>query len=256
MLDPGREQAILSALERDGRVAVAALAASLAVSHETIRRDLTALEASGRLRRVHGGAVLFRPDQEQPIVVRSRIKSREKAEVAAVARDLVRDEMSIFVDTGSTPMAFARTLTDARALTVMTNSLDIALLLAQAPGIKVKTTPGWVRANDNALVGGDTVAFVRRFVFDAVFMGIAACDPDYGWMDYADEESELRRVLIEQTRNPVLLADDGKFGRHASIRTFDLSTKLTVVTNRPPEPRFGQLFAQAGVEIRYRRSNG
>lgn len=255
-LDPGREQAILAALERDGRVAVAQLAQSLEVSHETIRRDLTALEATGRLRRVHGGAVLFRPDQEQPILVRSRIKSREKAELAAVARELVRDEMSIFVDTGSTPMAFARTLVDARSLTVMTNSLDIALLLAQAPGIKVKTTPGWVRANDNALIGGDTVAFVRRFVFDAVFMGIAACDPDYGWMDYADEESELRRVLIEQTRKPVLLADDGKFGRHASIRTFDLATRLTVVTNRPLRQPFAEIFKSNGVEVRHKRRNG
>ncbi len=256
MLDPGREQAILAALERDGRVAVAQLASALEVSHETIRRDLTTLEVAGRLRRVHGGAVLFRPDQEQPIVVRSRIKSREKAELAAVARELVKDEMSIFIDTGSTPIAFARTLVDARSLTVMTNSLDIALLLAQAPGIKVKTTPGWVRANDNALIGGDTVAFVRRFVFDAVFMGIAACDPDYGWMDYADEESELRRVLIEQTRNPVVLADDGKFGRHASIRTFDLSTRLTVVTNRPLRQPFNEIFKSSGVEVRHKRRNG
>lgn len=253
MLEPLREQAILVALERDGRVGVAELAASLQVSHETIRRDLTALEAAGRLRRVHGGAVLFRPDQEQPIVVRSRIKSREKAELAAVARELVRDESSIFIDTGSTPLAFARTLLDARSLTVMTNSLDIALMLAQAPGLKVKTTPGWVRANDNALIGGDTVAFVRRFVFDAVFMGIAACDPDYGWMDYADEESELRRVLIEQTRTPVLLADDGKFGRHASIRTFDLGTPLIVVTNRPLRQPFAEIFKSSGVEVRHKR---
>lgn len=256
MTDQLRAQAIIATLARQGRVGVAGLARELEVSQETIRRDLTVLEAAGRLRRVYGGAVRFRPDEEQPILERSRIKAREKARLSQVARELIRPSMSIFIDTGSTLTAFARTLVDAGGLTVMTNSLDIAEFLAQVPDLKVKTTPGWVRANDNALIGGDTVAFVRRFVFDAVFMGIAACDPHYGWMDYADEESELRRVLIEQTRRPVILADDSKFGRHASIRTFDLSTPLTVVTNQPVGPPFAQLFAEAGVAVRHRRSNG
>ena len=70
--------------------------------------------------------------------------------------------MSIFVDTGSTPMAFARALAGRRHLQLVTNSLDIARLLAPEAGIKVKVTPGWVRANDNAVLGGDTIAFVRR----------------------------------------------------------------------------------------------
>lgn len=256
MSDRVRHAAILAALGREGRVGVAALAEALDVSAETIRRDLVALDATGRLRRVHGGAVEFRPDEEQPLMVRSRIRPREKAQVAAVARGLVRDGMSIFIDTGSTPLAFARTLADARDLALVTNSLDIAHLLAGAPGVRVKVTPGWVRANDYALVGGDTVAFVRRFVFDIAFMGIAACDAQYGWMDYADEESELRRTVIEQTRRAVLLVDDSKFGRHASIRTFDLTTPLTVVTNRPVAAPFAEVFERAGVEVRHRLRGG
>ena len=103
MLSATREQSILQALQRDGRVAVGEIAGRLGVSAETIRRDLASLEAAGRLRRVHGGAVLFQPDKEQPIVVRSRIKSREKAKLAGIAREMVEDGMSIFIDTGSTP---------------------------------------------------------------------------------------------------------------------------------------------------------
>jgi len=249
MLDPVREQTIISAINRDGRVGVAVLARELGVSHETIRRDLSVLEGFGRLRRVHGGAVLYRPDQEQPIVIRSRVKAREKARIAATARELVTEGMSIFIDTGSTPMAFARTLHDARDLTVHTNSLDIAVILGQARGVRVKTTPGWVRPNDNALIGGDTLSFVRRFVYDVAFMGIAACDIKYGWMDYSDDESELRRILYQQASSSVLLADDSKFGRRARIRTFDISTKLTVVTNRALDPEFAKVFADAGVDF-------
>lgn len=256
MSDAARHSTILAALGCHGRVGVAALAEALGVSAETIRRDLAALDAAGRLRRVHGGAVLFRPDEEQPILVRSRIRPREKAHLAAVARGMVKDGMSIFLDTGSTALAFARTLADARDLALTTNSLDIARLLATAAGLRIRVTPGRVRANDNALIGADTVSFVGRFVFDIAFMGIAACDADYGWMDYAEEESELRRAVIGQTRRPVLLVDDGKFGRHASIRTFDLATPLTVVTNRPVVPPFAAIFEEAGVEVRHRLRSG
>lgn len=253
MLSAHRHETILKRLHSLGRIRAAELARELVVSEETIRRDLTELEALGRLRRVHGGAVPFRPDEEQPLLERSRIRPREKARIGAIAAGLVEDGMSIFVDTGSTPMAFARALAGRRDLQLVTNSLDIARHLAPERGVKVKITPGWVRANDNAVLGGDTIGFVRRFVFDLAIMGIAACDPEHGWMDYAEEESDLRRALVAQSRRGVLIVDDSKFGRRASIRTFDLRDDLTVVTNRrPPEP-FAGIFAEARVRVVHER---
>ena len=114
-------------------------------------------------------------------------------------------------------------------------------------------TPGWVRSNDNAVLGGDTIAFVRRFVFDLAIMGIAACDAQHGWMDYAEEESDLRRAVVPQSRKGVLIVDESKFGRRASVRTFELQDALLVVTNRrPPEP-FAGIFAEAGVQVVHER---
>lgn len=244
-----RHDVILRRLERELRVRVAALATELVVSEETIRRDLDELEARGRLRRIHGGAVPFRLDEEQPLGERSRIKPKEKAKIGQIAAALVEDGMTVFVDTGSTPLAFARALVGKRDVQLVTNSLDIAQLLASEPGLRVKVTPGWLRSNDNALMGGDTLAFVRRFVFDIAVMGIAACDAHYGWMDYNEEESDLRRILYGQSRRNVVICDDSKFGRRASVRTFELATVVTVATNRPPPMPFSELFAQAGVEV-------
>lgn len=254
MLSAHRHDTILKRLEINGRIRAIELAHELVVSEETIRRDLTELEALGRLRRVHGGAVQFRPDEEQPLLERARIRPREKARIGVIAAGLVADGMSIFVDTGSTPMAFARALAGRRHLQLVTNSLDIARLLAPEAGIKVKVTPGWVRANDNAVLGGDTIAFVRRFVFNLAVMGIAACDAQHGWMDYAEEESDLRRALITQCSRGVLLVDESKFGRRASVRTFDLKEDLLVVTNRRPSEPFAGIFAEAGVRIIHERT--
>ncbi|WP_051328654.1 DeoR/GlpR family DNA-binding transcription regulator [Geminicoccus roseus] len=250
-----RHEVILRRLEREPRVRVSGLASELAVSEETIRRDLDELEVRGRLRRVHGGAVPFRPDEEQPLGERSRIKPKEKAKIGQIAAGLVADGMTVFVDTGSTPLAFARALIGKRDVQLITNSLDIAQLLAQEPGLRIKVTPGWLRANDNALLGGDTIAFVRRFVFDIAVMGIAACDAQFGWMDYGEEESDLRRILYQQARQNVLICDDSKFGRRASVRTFELGTQLTLVTNRPPPDLFTKAFGEAGVEVLTDRPN-
>lgn len=247
MLTDHRHEEILTQLTQTGRVGVASIAATLQVSDETIRRDLKLLEERGLLRRIHGGAVQPRLDQERPLVERSQLNGREKGRVGILGETLVRDGMSIFIDTGTTTLAFARRLT-ARKVTVTTNSIDIALLLADTP-VRVNLTPGRLRPKDNALVGYDTVDYARRHFFDLAVMGIAACDAAQGWMDYEEHESVLRRVLKGQTRRPVLLADASKFGRQANLQTFDLATPLTIVTERaPPEP-FAELLARHDIDL-------
>ena len=205
------------------------------------------LEERGLLRRIHGGAVLPRLDQERPLIERSQLNSREKGRVAALAEGLVEDGMSVFIDTGTTTLALARRLT-TRKLTVTTNSIDLALLLADSPA-RVNLTPGTLRPKDNALVGYDTVDYARRHFFDLAIMGIAACDLAQGWMDYEEHESVLRRALRSQTRRPVLLADSRKFGRQANLQTFDLGAPLTVVTDRSPPAPFAERFARHDIDL-------
>ncbi|MEE7456070.1 DeoR family transcriptional regulator [Methylorubrum populi] len=248
MLTDHRHEEILSQLAQTGRVGVTSIAAVLAVSDETIRRDLKMLEERGLLRRIHGGAVLPRLDQERPPVERSGLNSREKGRIAALAEGCVEDGMSLFIDTGTTTLAFARRLT-TRKLTVTTNSVDLALLLADSP-VRVNLTPGTLRPKDNALVGYDTVDYVRRHVFDLAVMGITACDLAQGWMDYDEHESFLRRALRGQSRRAVLLVDSHKFGRQASLQTFDLAAPLTVVTDRPPPEPFADRFARHDIDLR------
>ena len=247
MLTDHRYQEILSRLNGTGRVGVAEVAAHLRVSEETIRRDLKVLEERGILRRIHGGAVPLRLDEDRPLQERGKTNAREKARVAALAEGLVRDGMSVFLDTGTTTLALARRLT-SRSLTVTTNSIDIALLLGSGPA-RINLTPGTLRARDNALVGYETVAYARRFFFDIAFMGIGACDLVHGWMDYEEHESALRKVLRGQAREAVLLADSRKFGRQANLCTFGLEERLRVVTDRPPPQPFQDRFAQHDIAI-------
>ena len=247
MTTPTRHNEILAMLNAEGRVAVMELAERLQVSDETIRRDLKDLEAQGLARRIHGGAITPRHDQEEPLLEREKFNMREKARIAQLASRLVSDGMTLFLDTGTTTLALARRLT-ARQLRVTTNSLDIALVLRDKD-VRVEMTPGTLRANDNALIGIDTLDYTRHRYYDIAFMGIGACTMAQGWMDYAQEESALRRVLLVQARQPVLLADHSKFGRQAYMRTFALDEVKCVVCDRAPPPPLREAFDAGGIHL-------
>jgi DeoR family transcriptional regulator, glycerol-3-phosphate regulon repressor len=247
MLTNHRHQEIMASLHGAGRVDVARIAEALDVSEETIRRDMKLLERQGLLRRIYGGAVLPRLDQDRPLLERGKLNSREKSKIAQLAQPLVRDGMSLFIDSGTTTLALARRLA-GRNITVTTNSINVALLLGSGP-TRVNLTPGTLRPKDNALVGYETVAYARRFFFDIAFMGISAVDLDHGWMDYEEHESVLRRALKGQARKSVLLVDSRKFGRQANLYTFGLNDVLTIVTDQKPPPPFMEVFTRHDIDL-------
>ena len=142
MLSQPRFDEIMRRLTLQQRVSVLELAEALHVSDETIRRDLKGLEELGKLRRIHGGAILANTCAEQPPEVRSRIKPQEKARIAQQALGLIRDGMSVFLDTGTTTQALAARLDRFGSLNLFTNSIDIAQLVNQTSDNRVTLVPG------------------------------------------------------------------------------------------------------------------
>lgn len=251
MLSQPRLDEIMKLLRLDRRVSVADLVDKLQVSDETIRRDLKLLEEQGELRRVHGGAILPKLTEEQPIDVRGRIKQREKARLAQYAAGFIHEGMSVFLDTGTTTLALAQRLIQYHNLAVVTNSLDIAQALVSKSENKVTILPGDIRRNDNAIVGYSAVKAASWRYYDVAFLGIAAIDITQGFMDYEEDEAAIRRAVIEQSGKSMILADDSKFGRKTHIRTCAISDVDTVITNKKPKAEYLRCFSEAGVEIVY-----
>ncbi len=248
-LSQPRLDEIMRRLGREQRLSVKDLQEDFQVSDETIRRDLKLLEEQGRLRRVHGGAILPRMTEEQPIDVRNRIKRREKAAIARLAAHVIQEGMSIFLDTGTTTLALAHRLVQFRELTVVTNSLNIATMVSRGSENRVVIVPGTIRRNDNAVIGHGSLEWTAGYFYDIAFMGIAGVDVEQGFTDYEEDEAELRRVLIRQAARRIILVDDSKFGRRAHVRTAPLSEVDTIITNAPLPEDFEEKFRAAEVEI-------
>ncbi len=249
MINQPRLDEIKRVISSDKRVRVSGLAQRFVVSEETIRRDLKYLEEQGVLRRVHGGAILPVPSEEQPLQIRSRIKPRAKGRIAQLASTLIEEGMALFLDTGTSTLALAHQLTQFSRLKVITNSLDIANLLTQQSDNAVTLTPGRVRRNDNALTGPHTLAFAQQFHYDIAFMGIGAIDLQNGFMDYEEPEALLRRVLSLHCRQSVILADEGKFGLRTFVNTLPFTAVDVLVTNVLPAENFITSLEKAHVNI-------
>jgi DeoR family glycerol-3-phosphate regulon repressor len=249
MLNQPRLDEIMRLLSQHQRVKSIDLATSFAVSEETIRRDFKYLEGLGRLRRIHGGAILPRLNEEQPLQVRNRIKTQAKLKLAACATQLVQEGMALFLDTGTTTLALAHQLTAFRRLRVVTNSLDIAQILTHQSENAVLVTPGDVRRNDNALIGAHTLEFARQFHYDVAFMGIGGIDLELGLMDYEEPEALLRRTLVRHCVKSCILADDGKFGHRTFINTLPFGAITTLATNRALSHEFAARMEHDHVDV-------
>src|SRR2546430_4733086 len=149
-----RQQHIVDRARREGRVDVAELATELAVTSETIRRDLSVLERHGVLRRVHGGAIpVERLGFEPALAARDAVLTAEKDRIAKAALAELPEEGSIVLDAGSTTARLAEMLPIDRQLTVLTNGLPIALSLAARTKLTVLFIGG--RGRERTLAIGD-----------------------------------------------------------------------------------------------------
>ena len=244
-----RLNVILAELAKNDRVLVKDLAERFGVSRETVRRDLKELELEGQLRCTYGGAIRAQSEGDQPIDLRMKTNAKKKATIAKCAATLVRDDTIIFIDTGTTMLAFARHLINRDRVRVFTNSLDVAQLLMGGSVAEVCVIGGRVRPDYRAMLGPLTIEALQRHVFDMAFVSVAAVDYTHGFMDYGQDESALRRVLARHTKELVMLVDSGKFGRPASVRTLELRQVHRLVTDVTPNAAFAATLEEAGVEI-------
>jgi DeoR family fructose operon transcriptional repressor len=223
-----RQQRIMAEARQAGRVEVTALADVLGVAAETIRRDLSALERRGSLRRVHGGAIpVERLEVEPTLATRFGRLADVKRRIAARALELVPAGGSIVLDSGTTTQALAELLPADTELTVVTNSVQIAGLLCARPGITFYLVGGRVRGVTGAAVGDWATAALRDLVVDVAFLGTNGLSVDRGLTTPDQDEAAVKRAMVRAGRTAAVLADSSKAGddhlhRFAAIDEVDV----------------------------------
>ena len=250
MYAPERHQQILETARANGRVEVAGLAKDLAVTPETVRRDLTALERRGVLRRVHGGAIpVERLGIEPGVADRESHAAGQKERIARAALDELPDGGSIIIDAGTTTARLAQLLPTDRELTVVTHSIPVANILISRPNIVLHLLGGVVRGRTLAAVGEWTKAQIADVFADVAFMGTNGISVERGLTTPDIAEATVKRALIEAARRTVVLADHSKFGREDFARVAPLSVVDTVITDVELDVELAEDIETAGPRV-------
>lgn len=245
-----RKDRIVKALSESRVIKATDLAASFSVSMETIRRDLAELEQEGIVRRVHGGAILNTGYSIEPDYAEREMKNfDEKRAIGKRAVSVVDDGDTIIIDIGTSTLEFAKMLKGKKNVTVLTNSLIIALILADDPDIKVIVLGGEVRHGEGTASGFWAEEMVDGFYVDKLFLGVGAMTVEHGVMDYDIPETNLRRHFIQHSKLVVALADYSKFGIKA-LNVVCPTEKLDyLITDEKTDQRILKELRERGVEV-------
>ena len=224
MLNREREQEIVNILKMtNGFVTVKQLCDALFASESSIRRDLKALEERGLVKRSYGGASLT--VNFSNIVTfnhRTRQNAKAKREITAKAASLVPDGAIIFLDHSSTSFYLANELMHRSSLTVVTNNIEILMLLSNS-GVKVISSGGYLSdENRNCLIGGDAQRTFESIYADIMFFSVKAVSHSGIVTDCSREEIAVRDTMMKNSDKKVLLCDSSKFGLRAPFKQCDL----------------------------------
>ncbi|MBX6361066.1 MAG: DeoR/GlpR transcriptional regulator [Acidobacterium ailaaui] len=250
-LTVSRRRIILDQLKQRGEVLITDLSKQFNVSEVTIRNDLEYLEKKNLVMRVRGGAI-YNENQvgiDQNIMDKGKIHMTEKAAIGRKAAELIKNEETIILDSGTTTAEIAKNLSDFKRLNVITNALNIVNLLIAHPHINVIVPGGSLRQNSMSLVGPLAEKNLRNFFVDKAFLSTDGFDTKQGIFTPNIEEASLNAIMIEIAKEVILVTDSSKFGRKSLAFICGLDKIKIVITDQGIASDDKKRLEDSGVRV-------
>ena len=251
-----RQEQVLEILTHDGEATVEELADRLQVSVWTIRRDLSDLEGRGALRRLHGraevttSAASVQAWDSATLRQAAAVNLEAKQQIGRAVAQRIPNGAHIALSGGSTTLAVARAL---KALhfqgEVLTNALDIAVELAETPGLRVVCTGGEVQPRYRTLAGAVTERMLKLHFFDYAVIGVSGIDLRHGFTVNSQVEAATVNLIAEHARTVMVVADRSKFGRVAFAAVLTETPPQLLATDGAVTDEFGRYLQGLGVQM-------
>jgi DeoR family transcriptional regulator of aga operon len=247
-----RRQRIRGLLQERAQLTVAELARLFAVSAVTIRSDLAALDEIGALVRIHGGALPRRESDELPIDIKQSLHRAEKVRIAAAAVELIRDGETIILDSGTTTAEIAKQIRGLKlgSLNVITNALNVAVLLASVAFVNLVIPGGILRRRSWSLSGPQAEKAIRELQADTLFLGVDSLDPEVGLMTPYVLEAQLNAQMIGIARKVIAVTDSSKLLRRNLSVISPVDEVDLLITDRKADAKCIEAIRGRGVEVK------
>jgi DeoR/GlpR family transcriptional regulator of sugar metabolism len=243
---------VLDLVDQDGQVTVVDMVRRFSISAVTVRNDLDALATLGAVVRSHGGAVRrLETTQDYPLRTKETLHRDEKIRIGRAAAELIQTGETIILDSGTTTAEIARHLKrmKTQSLTVITNALNIAVELADTPGITLIMIGGLLRPVSCSFVGPQAEAMMNDFHADRLFLAVDGFDLEHGPSTPDVLEAQLNSVMIRSAKEVTVVTDFSKLGRRSvsKIGPFDRIRRL--ITDNRATQEFSEKLRKKGIEV-------
>lgn len=252
MLALERRNLILEKLQEEKRVVVSELSQLYNVSEETIRRDLDKLENEGYAIKSYGGAVINENTSiDMPFNIRKNRNVLGKQKIAELAAGIIQDGDQIMLDASTTAVFIAKAIKDKERLTVITNSIEIMIELADISGWNIISTGGTMKEGYLALLGAKAEDAMQAYYVDKAFVSCKAFDRDKGIMDSSELFAHAKQTMMNSARESILAVDHSKFDITAFSRVTDVRNLTAVVTDVKPSDEWLRFFMDHNIKCYY-----
>lgn len=245
-----RRDKILELLHEDGSAKVSNLARLFKVTEVTIRQDLERLENEGQIVREHGGAYLKNvADQVRNFSLVHQQNMDKKELIAEKCLEFIESGDTIILDSGTTTTEIAKKLKGRKNLTVITNALNIALLLGADPGIEVFVTGGEFKPPTLSLTGQKASDFFNGLNVQKLFLATAGISLRAGLTYPSISDLVVKKAMIDAAEVTYLVADSTKIGKSALASLGALSLIDYIITDEGIEDKHKQVLEEHEIEL-------
>ncbi len=253
MLAIERRNAILTKLNLEGKVIVSELSREFDVTEETIRRDLEKLDKEGLAKKTYGGAVANQDvNTDLPFNVRKSANVEMKKHIAEKIAELIHDGDYIMLDASSTALSVIKHIKNRKKITLITNSVEILLELADKDDWKILSTGGTLKKGSLSLVGASAEKMIRGFHVNIAVCSSKGIDINMGITDSNERDSEIKQAIFAAADRKVLAVDSTKFDKISFVRVCDIESGIdTVVTDSDPGEKWTDFLKEKNVELIY-----
>lgn len=250
MIPDQRREMMLRQLRKHQVLSVHQLMEMFRCSHMTVRRDIALLEREGRAYSVTGGVRIASQVHTEPShQLKAVAELPRKQAMARLAATLLRPDMTVYLDAGTSTLEIVPHLVALAGMTVVTNDFGIVAALADATHVSVIHTGGLLDHPNRSCVGGLAVATLRRIATDVAFLSASAWDPHRGITTPSALKVEVKQVAMQSASRTVLIASSSKYGTFSMYRIANLDQFDTIVSDAGLGAAAADGIREQGVEL-------
>ena len=245
-----RHQFILKKLQEKGKVSIPHLINEMKVSGVTVRKDLKLLEEKKLLFRTRGGGSINNPyATERPINEKELIRADDKKKIAKAAVELIVQNDSIIIGSGTTVFELARSLYPDQKLIVITPAIKVSLELCNRPNVEILQLGGMIHQSSSSSAGSFAEKILEELTCGVLFLGVDGIDLEYGLTITNVVEASLNQKMIQMAQTVAILADSSKFDRRGIARIGSLDHVDYIITDKAVPAATVSKIEKAGVRV-------